>query len=52
MILAPAVPVKRFNKVSVPMKQLRSYFPAEATPKEVEKRIVEIVRKYFEEGNQ
>lgn len=52
VILAPAVPVKRFNKVSVPMKQLRSYFPAEATPKEVEKRIVEIVRKYFEEGNQ
>lgn len=52
MILAPAVPAKRFNKVSVPMKQLRSYFPAEATAKQVEKQIIEIVKKYFEEGGQ
>lgn len=44
-ILSPAV--KPLRKVSVPMKKLRSYFPAEATPKEIEKQIVEILTEYF-----
>lgn len=50
MILAPAVPPRKFRKVSVPMKPLRSFFPPEATSKEVEKRIVEIVKQYFRTG--
>lgn len=50
MILAPAVPVKKFRKVSLPMKPLREFFPATATAKDVERQIMEIVTKYFKEG--
>lgn len=49
-ILSPAVkkPVK-INKVSVPMKPLRQFWPAETPAKEIEKQIIEIVTEYFKQ---
>ena len=47
-ILFPKVKkVKPLRKVSVPMKFLRSFFPPEATPQEIEKQIVEILVEHF-----
>lgn len=46
-ILAPAPAPVKIKKVSVPMKTLRKFFPAEATPKEIEKQIIEILTEYF-----
>lgn len=46
-LLSPAVKAKPIRKVSVPMKRLRSYFPAEASAKEIEKQIIEILTEYF-----
>lgn len=40
--------VKPLKKVSVQMKSLRKFFPAELPPKEIEKQIIEIVTAYFE----
>lgn len=50
VILSPAVkkPVK-INKVSVPMKPLRQFWPAETPAKEIEKQIIEIVTEYFKQ---
>lgn len=39
---------KPLKKVSVQMKPLRKFFPAELPPKEIEKQIIEIVTAYFE----
>lgn len=49
-ILSPTVkkPVK-LNKVSVPMKPLRQFWPAETPAKEIEKQIIEIVTEYFKQ---
>ena len=49
-ILSPAVkkPVK-ISKVSVPMKPLRQFWPAETPAKEIEKQIIEIVTEYFKQ---
>lgn len=46
-ILSPDVKSTPIRKVSVPMKKIREYFPPEATPKEIEKQIVEILTEYF-----
>lgn len=46
-ILAPSPAPIKLKKVSVPMKPLRKFFPAEATQKEIEEKIVEIVTAYF-----
>lgn len=52
-ILSPQVkkPVK-ISKVSVPMKPLRKFFPAEMSAKEIEKQITEIVTEYFKAHSQ
>lgn len=53
-LLSPAVKAKPkpLRKVAVNMKPIRSFFPDEATPKEIEKKIIEILTEYFnkEEG--
>lgn len=46
-ILAPAPAPAKIKKVSVPMKPLRKFFPAEATQKEIERQIIEILTEYF-----
>ena len=43
-ITAPAVAPKTLRKVSVPMKSLRKYFREEATEKEIQEEIVELVK--------
>lgn len=43
-ITAPAVAPKKLRKVSVPMKSLRKYFREEATEKEIQEEIVELVK--------
>lgn len=43
---------KPLKKVSVQMKPLRKFFPAELPPKEIEKQIIEIVTAYFERQGQ
>lgn len=48
-LLAPSSAPKKLKKVSVPMKPLRKFFPVEATQKEIEEKIVEIVTAYFSE---
>lgn len=50
VILSPTVkkPMK-INKVSVPMKPLRQFWPAETPAKEIEKQIIEIVTEYFKQ---
>lgn len=51
-LLSPAKKApKPLRKVSVPMKKIRDYFPAEATPKEIEKQIIEILTEYFKQKN-
>lgn len=46
-ILSPVVKSKPLRKVNVNMKPIRSFFPIEATPKEIEKQIIEILTEYF-----
>lgn len=48
VILSPAVKAKPIRKVSVQMKPLRKFFPAEATPAEIEKKIIQILTEYFD----
>lgn len=43
-ITAPAVAPKKLRKISVPMKSLRKYFREEATEKEIQEEIVELVK--------
>lgn len=43
-ITAPAVAPKKLRKVSVPMKSLRKYFRDDATEKEIQEEIVELVK--------
>ncbi|MEA4954850.1 MAG: ParB/RepB/Spo0J family partition protein [Pseudoflavonifractor sp.] len=52
-ILFPAVKKgKPLRKVSIPMKPLRRYFPAEATSQEIEQQIIQIVIEHFrKDGN-
>lgn len=39
--------VKKLKRVSVTMKPIRRFFPADATPKEIEKQIIEILAAHF-----
>lgn len=43
-VTAPAVAPKKLRKISVPMKSLRKYFREEATEKEIQEEIVELVK--------
>lgn len=49
-LLSPAVKAKPkpLRKVAVNMKPIRSFFPAEASAKEIEKQIIEILTEYFD----